>query len=430
MTLLFCGAAVGEPFACPSSLSSTTSYITNNGLYPTYYYWTMNHLVVPNSQQMTLILIRLANAALTAVVLAITLSLMARGSAMAYLLAVVGTATPMVLFLSSSVNPRAWSLAGIGMAWPIIGGLLEELARNTRDQRRIAAQVTALVASFSLAAMSRWDSAVMWAFVATWGIILQLRPRALSVRMKSYFAISAVLLMSIPFWPAGFRLAIGLSAADVGYRIEGDEIPVLVHWLLHALPKVTEVLGEGEITYPGLRMPDLVSVVGITVVGGLLWWAWTGRRMLVTLFAVATVVFTGLILFAHSKLADDLDPFDIIAQYVVMYVPAVVGLLLSSGTQFGRRPIPQRIVKLATWPLILTHALALFTLVERFVDRQYFGLRLIPRGPATWWWEWMPVGPNVWVAIGSVLFALLVFEIRNIAVQVSSNASPRVWEGT
>lgn len=425
MTLSICGAAAGEPFVCPPSSTSKTWYITNDGLYPDYYYWTMSHLAVPNNHQMTLILIRLTNAALSALALATTLSLMARSSTMAHLLAVVATASPLVLFLSSSANPRAWSLTGIGMAWPIIGGLMEELARSNRNRKRIAAQVIALIASFLLAAMSRWDSAVMWVFVATWGIILQVRPRALSLRVKSYFVVAAVFLMSVPLWPARFRQSVGLSGAGVEYRISENEVPALVHWLLHALPKAAEVLGEGEITYPNLRMPDLISVIGITVVGGLLWWAWAGRRILVTLFAVVTVVFTGLILFAHAKAADNLDPFDIIAQYVVMYVPAAVGLLLSLGTQFGRREIPQSVVKLVTWPLALAHALSLFTLVERFADRQYFGLRFIPEGPVAWWWKWMPFGPNAWVAIGCVMFAVLVLEIRNIPVEVARRTQHR-----
>lgn len=425
MTLSICGAAAGEPFVCPPSSTSKTWYITNDGLYPDYYYWTMSHFALPNNHQMTLILIRLTNAALSALALATTLSLMARSSTMAHLLAVVATASPLVLFLSSSANPRAWSLAGIGMAWPIIGGLMEELAHSTRNHKRIAAQVIALIASFLLAAMSRWDSAVMWVFVATWGIILQVRPRALSLRVKSYFVVAAVFLMSVPLWPARFRQSVGLSGAGVEYRISENEVPALVHWLLHAIPKAAEVLGEGEITYPALRMPDLVSVIGITVVGGLLWWAWVGRRLLVTLFAIVTVIFTGLILFAHSKTIDNLDPFDIIAQYVVMYVPAAVGLLLSSGTQFGRCEIPQSVVKLVTWPLALAHALSLFTLVERFADRQYFGLRFIPEGPVAWWWKWMPFGPNAWVAIGCVMFAVLVLEIRNIPVEVARTTQHR-----
>jgi hypothetical protein len=132
-----------------------------------------------------------------------------------------------------------------------------------------------------------------------------------------------------------------------------------------------------------------------------------------------TIVFTGLILFTHAKVTDDLDPFDIIAQYVVMYVPAVVGLLLSSGTQFGKRPIPQSAIELVTWQRILAHTLSLFTLVERFADRQYFGLRFIPEGPGSWWWKWMPFGPNAWVAIGCLLFAVLVLEIRNVSVEAA-----------
>jgi len=425
MSLSICSSPVGEPFVCLLSPKSKNWYITNNGLYPDYYYWTMSHLAVPDNHPMTMILIRLTNAALAALALATTLSLMARSSTKAHLLAMIGTASPLVLFLLSSTNPRAWSLAGIGMAWPIIGGLMEELAHSTRNHKRIAAQVIALIASFLLAAMSRWDSAVMWVFVATWGIILQVRPRALSLRVKSYFVVAAVFLMSVPLWPARFRQSVGLSGVVVEYRIYENELPALVHWLLHAIPKAAEVLGEGEITYPALRMPTLVSVIGITVVGGLLWWAWVGRRLLVTLFAIVTVIFTGLILFAHSKTIDNLDPFDIIAQYVVMYLPAVVGLLLSSGTQFGNRPIPQSVVKLATWPLIAAHALSLFTIVERFTDRQYFGLRVIPEGPFAWWWKWMPFGPNAWVAIGCVLFALLVLEIRNVPAGVVQESQHR-----
>lgn len=425
MDLLVCNSSVGDPFVCPASPVSMTSYITNDGLYPDYYYWTMSHLALTNNHLTTTILIRLTNAALSALALATTLKLMARGNRNAHLLAIIATASPMVLFISSSVNPRAWSLIGIGMAWPIIGGLLEELARSIRSRMRVAAQVSALVVSFLLAAMSRWDSAVMWVFVAIWGVALQVRPRALSLRVKSFLVISAILPISVPFWPARLRVGLGLSGADIQYRVDKSEVVSLTHWLLHAIPKATEVLGEGDISYPALRMPSLVSIIGITVVGGLLWWAFTGRRFLTASCAVVTLVFTGLILFVHARMTDDLDPFDISAQYVVMYVPAIVGLLLSSGTMFGKRPIPESVSKLVTWPLVVAHALSLFTVVERFVDRQYFGLRLIPEGASTWWWKWMPFGPNAWVAIGCVIFALLVFEIRGFQTSGESSFERR-----
>jgi len=40
-------------------------------------------------------------------------------------------------------------------------------------------------------------------------------------------------------------------------------------------------------------------------------------------------------------------------------------------------------------------ALTMFTVAERFVDKQTFGLRYLPEGPDQWWWSGLPVGPNV-----------------------------------
>jgi uncharacterized membrane protein YGL010W len=48
-------------------------------------------------------------------------------------------------------------------------------------------------------------------------------------------------------------------------------------------------------------------------------------------------------------------------------------------------------------------AIASFTVAERFVDRQSFGLRYLPEGMDQWWWTSMPVGPNV-VVVLAVIF--------------------------
>ena len=39
---------------------------------------------------------------------------------------------------------------------------------------------------------------------------------------------------------------------------------------------------------------------------------------------------------------------------------------------------------------------------ERYVDVQTLGIRYLPEGLDQWWWVWMPVGPNVVVALAIV----------------------------
>jgi hypothetical protein len=47
-------------------------------------------------------------------------------------------------------------------------------------------------------------------------------------------------------------------------------------------------------------------------------------------------------------------------------------------------------------------AITSFTVAERFVDRQSFGLRYLPEGMDQWWWTGMPVGPNVVVVLAPI----------------------------
>lgn len=409
-----CSVTVEEPFICPSSLGETNSYISNDGLYPDFYYRAMSYLAIPFKHETTTLLIRLTNAALSALAVGVTLLLMSRSALNAYLVATISTAVPMVVFLLSSINPRAWGLIGIGMVWPIVGGLVDELTKSRRNHRRLSAQAGALLVSFVVAIFSRWDSAVMWVFIAVWSVVLQTDIFKLPRRARQIVSLFVVVALSLPFWPSNIRVSLGLSGAGVEYRIRSDELTALIHWILHAVPKASEVLGLGDVGYTPLKFPRLVPLLGTIIVGGLVWRALTSRRIDIWLCAISVVIFTGLILFAHSRMTDDFDPFDISAQYVVMYFPAIVGLLTSAGTQRNSRPLPSSIIGKIMWPLALVHALAIFTVVERFVDVQLFGVRWVPSGVAQWWWTWLPFGPNTWVGLGVIAFVVVMLEMRDL----------------
>lgn len=409
-----CSVTVEQPFICPSSLGKKNSYISNDGLYPDFYYRAMSYLAIPFQHETTTLLIRLTNAALSALAVGTALLLMSRSALSAYLVATVSTAIPMVVFLLSSINPRAWGLIGIGMVWPVISGLVEELAKPVRSHRRVLAQAMALLASFVLAIFSRWDSAVMWVFVAVWAVALQTEITKLPRRARQVAVALVAVAISLPFLPSSIRASVGLSGAGVEYRIRSDELTALIHWILHAVPKATEVLGLGDVGYTPIKFPRMVPLIATVVVGGMVWRALTSRRISVWLCAITIVMFTGLILFAHSRMTDDFDPFDISAQYVVMYIPAIVGLLIFAGTQRNSRALPSSLFSTIMWPLVFAHALAIFTVVERFVDVQLFGVRWIPSGVAQWWWTWLPFEPNTWVALGATAYAILMLEMRDL----------------
>jgi hypothetical protein len=61
-----------------------------------------------------------------------------------------------------------------------------------------------------------------------------------------------------------------------------------------------------------------------------------------------------------------------------------------------------------------TFLLAQYTIIERFSDRQTYGVQLVPDGPDNWWWRWLPVSPTVVVLVAAGCLWIFLQKIKHI----------------
>jgi hypothetical protein len=61
----------------------------------------------------------------------------------------------------------------------------------------------------------------------------------------------------------------------------------------------------------------------------------------------------------------------------------------------------------------VSFTLLVFTVAERFVDKQTYTLRWLPEGPDQWWWTWVPVGPNIPMVVAPLFFWFFMRIVTN-----------------
>jgi hypothetical protein len=85
----------------------------------------------------------------------------------------------------------------------------------------------------------------------------------------------------------------------------------------------------------------------------------------------------------------------------------------------------RRLRTLAIVLLSVTHAIALHSVVETYVDGQSFALLPISVGESDWWWIGLPFGPNFIVFVGAISFVKFLTIIWSTisTVQISATHS-------
>ena len=393
---------------------------SDGGLYPTWYYKTMN-LFISVGNSLNVLSMRLFNSLIAVGLLAAQLILSNRHRRISLLTSITFTLLPMSIFLISSVHPSGWALTGVANGWLFLLAAISK-PRLEPWKNWLAWSSWAVCAGMCLA--SRYDAFLF--FLAS--NLITLIATRLSVRDLSWKVLGIVSAAGIL---GGYALLRFNKIAEWSLKFPIDPQPGqikndqwITHWLLQTIAVPIETLGTGPIGERSPVIPHVVWIVGIALLGGVLLFSFikTSAAQLIA-FTGSLLMLSFIILSFSGRLERDF--FNLSGRYIIPLVPFIVGLCIYLSKSPVQLMEIRRLRTLAIVLLSVTHAIALHSVVETYVDGQSFALLPISVGESDWWWIGLPFGPNFIVFVGAISFVKFLTIIWSTisTVQISATHS-------
>jgi hypothetical protein len=381
--------------------SVTASYwINDGGGYPSGFYKIMNFFI-PIGKSLNVLSMRIFNSVIAVGLLAVQLVLSNKHRRISLLTSMTFTLFPMSIFLISSIHPSGWALTGVANSWLF---LIAATSKPRLERWKYWLAWASWVVCAGLCLASRYDAFLF--FVAS-NTIAYLATRTISHKpnWKIIFfgsisgTIGLYLLLQfnhVARWATNFPIKPQPGQIENGQWI--------THWLLQTIAIPVEILGTGLIGQRPLRIPDIVWIVGIALLGGVLLFSFikTSAAQLIA-FTGSLLMLLFIILSFNGRLERDL--FNLSGRYIIPLVPFIVGLCIYLSKSPVQLMEIRRLRILAITLLSITHTIALHSVVETYVDGQSYAFLPISVGESGWWWIGLPFGPNFIVLIGAVSFA-------------------------
>jgi len=398
------------------------SYYINYKLYPPIYYRTMHELVTPQPT-LSVLLIRLFNSLIAATLLAIQLVMTSNRKRLAWLTGFTFTLLPMSIFLISSVNPSGWAMTGLTNSWMFL--LLVLTGANDSKRRKFWLWILWLISTMMVLA-SRYD-AFLYLLASNFVIVVSTRIKLNRLPWKKVAL--GLLLVAVPLWLTIRKNILLTWLINFPIHPSIGQTPTFTwisHWIVQTIAVPisslgTEPLGQGLPISESVRVPDVVWIVGVALLGSIILFSLIKISVHQFIFICGSYL---AILFAvlsfNGRLERDL--FNMSGRYVLPMFPFIVGYCIFSS----KSPIQLMEIRslrfLAISLLTIIHTLALHAVIETFVDGQSYSLEPIHVGSAGWWWSGLPIGPNFVVLLGSITFFwFLTFAWSTVAtVQVEA----------
>jgi len=378
------------------------------------------HEFVSSNGELSVLRMKLFNGALFVLLVTLLLYGAPPKVSRAVITAIAVTFVPLSVSLIASINPSGWGISGVFGVWASITALLSCWFKNGEPGfLRQGALLFALVLAAALATQARNDGALMAVIVA---VVIVVEP---IIRM-SWRVFGKRLLV------IGFIVALVLSGlilqgwSDKGLSLFGIRFPSrfeplnpagptfdvwLTNWSTH-FPAIfldafgNSGLGEGH----EIVAPRLVVILGVSVLGGVLFFASTvgssGQLVSLSLLAFA---FACILWFATLEF----DLYNVPGRYLMPLFPVIVGTYVYYSRSPAQLFDSFKLRRVVIGLLGIAHALGLYTVVERYSSGSSGGVRSIPVRFDEWWWTAMPVGPNGVVIIGSISWVVfLTYALR------------------
>lgn len=394
-----CNAQPSDQLVCATNKQGESS-IANAGIRPGLFYFVLSWVVVP-SVDVSLLLARLLNAVFVSMFLGFLAWLLPHRYRVVLFLTCLAVLPVTGSFLLSSVNPESWNALGTGTGWLAVHAAIT--SGSLPERPRIALAALGVVA-VAMAIGSSWDSIPMLLFISVLvGIQIESTNRASSrvwmIFQYQFLICAGVLLAEASSGPSALRTLTSFL------RYLWDEpynFTLLTASALQKLPSVLDALGTVP-TMNSLILPELVYVSGILVFGLVMFKGFSPQSIWQKIGLASVAVFSTLLLVRQDVVFDfrTMPTIDTLHTFPLLVFTVSWWLLMGPSDLFERVfSSLNLIIGLATATFLFTQ----FTVVERFVDHQSFGIRMIPDGPDDWWWPWMPIGPTISVVLATYFF--------------------------
>lgn len=362
-----------------------------NGSYPPVFYFVQG-LLASERVIDAVLLMRAANALFAVLLLAAVGLAAPPGLRRGLVGGAAVTVVPLGMFVLPSVNPSSWAVLS-AMTLPV--AVLGYITTDEPGRRRVLGALAAL--ALGIGAGARADAALFGVLAIGLAGVMTLRPGWPYVRRLVYPAVLAVVGLWL-YLTTGQAESIGTAA-----RPEASVSGVVD--LLGDIPSLwTGALGGWPLGWVDTPMPAVVGVASWSILVGCVFAALAGahRRQLLALGIGGVAVWLVPTYMQHLTglaVGAAIQP-----RYVlpIIAIVAVVAMSRTGGSVVRWSGGQWLLVVVA---LTVANAQALHTNLRRYVTgTDVISLNL--DAGAEWWWEGLPVGPNVVWALGSVAFAL------------------------
>jgi len=417
-----CQRVPEAPLLCPRSQLQLSSLTVNNGfLYPKLFYFVMSWLVVP-SVEMSVALIRWANALIITTLLGLMIWLLPARYRLVQFLVILTTFTVSGYVLTASLQPSSWTMIGVGFGWLPIHAAI---APNKMSlQRKIALGLLG-VTTWVMAVGSRHDALPMITFTLTL-TSLHLAMLHFPTRKKEIVVVGLVGTVVLVWTLELFSMISVLAAISSLFTYsdgQPDNVAFFSHYLLQGLPNAFTALGRLPTMTP-VWLPEIVYQANLFVLGALIFHSYCRHSQLQRLGSIAAVAVISLVIMAQVSMVDNRDPFGVEPRYSFPLLVFVVGWWFTTGPRDLKGRIANHLMAM-TVVFVGMFAITMFTLAERHVDRTTWGLRLLPEGPDHWWWSRMPIGPNVVLIVAVVAMWKFLRQMSEV-IEADEVAAPEL----
>lgn len=366
------------------------TWMNANGLYPPLFYWTMSLFVGPDVQ-VSVLLMRLANALLAVGLLSATFFALPRRLRPALVISAVVAAVPLGQFVIASTNPSSWAYIAASMIWITLYA-----TTLTTGKRRAVLAGLAVVATV-IGAGARADASVFALFAIFLALLLGLRRG--SFNRWTIVTAGVIACIAITFY---------LSSGQSGSLSSGlpSDAPALTRAQQLANLFGVPILWFGAFGASGLGwldtvMPAAVSVLGLSAAAGAIFIgirrpSWQRGVAVLLAFAALWAVPFVMLSQSHAVVGEIVQ-----SRYILPLIIILLGVA-TAGVDAVRDWSGTRSAVIALI-LAFTTALSLHDNIRRYT----FGAdanAIDPGANAEWWWRDVPSPGTVWI-VGSVAFA-------------------------
>jgi len=405
-----CQVNPDSPLVCPAERLGGSTYVANYGIYPDFYYFILSFAVVP-SVELSFLLTRLMSALWTAFILGLTVWLLPVRYRLTMFLVVLTTFTATGYFMFASINPSSWTIFGVGIGWlPIHAACMGNgLSRGQR-----AASIGLGLLACGMAIGSRND-AIFFIAVALSLVVVHVVSSRLP-RLLWVLPVTAS-LVALAGWVILSRFSF-LSPRDNVKRLytfvdgQPDNISFFTEGLLQGLPNAMRAVGTVPI-HSFMALPPIILVAALVLFGFFFVQTFNYDSRLQLCGFVLTAIAISLSVMAQVAWLDERDPGGVEPRYVYPLFVFAAGWWYLLGPESLKDRVG-RYLRPAAVAATAIFALTMFTVAERFVDKQTFGLRYLPEGHDQWWWSWLPFGPNVVVILAPIFLWRFFTEMRTL----------------